>query len=101
MLAATAARVSPFFARGAIRGHLGHGTAHTAIHVDVVEKHEPSTCALAGFNGVVDDAGPGLGPELVVVFEASEQVDDARAGDGVDGLLAIGQVGGADFEAGD
>jgi hypothetical protein len=81
-------------AAGGMEGSLlGHGTVDAAVHVDVIEEDEAGAGALAGFDSVGHDAGPGFGPHLAVVFEAGEEKDDGGSCDGAEGLVEAGQVG--------
>jgi hypothetical protein len=49
------------------------------------------------FDGVGHDARPLLGPDFAVVLESDKKQDDAGAGHGAEGLIAVGDVGGQDF----
>src|ERR1700722_12566151 len=68
-----------FTAGGIVWGLFGHWAGGLSIHVDVVEEEKFGSGLLTRGDDIVDDPGPLLSPDRVVIGQADAAIDDGGA----------------------
>src|SRR5258708_6011042 len=82
-----------FTAAGIVRSFFRHSPSYFSVHIYVVKKDQPRPRPLAGLDRIVNDPGPLLPPNGIVIFEAHTKINHGRPLTRLKGLIRVGEIG--------